>query len=194
MMAQFSPLTRRIVALGIAVLALFGLVNLVLAPIYSITAGSLSGLEDARFQKARLESIAARPPLPRSDPVPQEFYLGAPDRQSASDALIAAIGASAARYEIQIDSVTPESPEPGRAATVSATVVARGEQDKMLAWINDLERGTPAVYFASWSLAAQPDGAVPAAEGAPAVPSSPTGGPLILAFNGSASIVWEPRS
>lgn len=195
MMAQFSPLTRRIVALGIAVLAMFGLVNLVLAPIYSVTAGSLSGLEDARFQKARLEAIAARPPLPRSDPVPQSLYLAAPDRQQATDALIAAIGASAARYGIQLDSVTPATPEPARPATVTATVAARGEQDKMLAWINDLERGAPAIYFATWSLAAQPDGSIPAAEGAPPpAPAAPAGGPLMLAFTGNASIVWEPRS
>lgn len=195
MMAQFSPLTRRIVALGIAVLALFGLINLVLAPIYSVTAGSLSGLEDARFQKARLEAIAARPPLPRSDPVPEALYMPAPDRQRASDALIAAIGASASRYEIQLDSVTPVAPEPGRLATVGAAVAARGEQDKILAWINDLELGTPAIYFPTWSLAGQLDGAIPAAEGAPPpAPAMPAGGPLNLAFSGSATIVWEPRS
>jgi len=58
MMAQFSPFTRRLVAIGILILGLFGLVNLLLVPIYNLTAGSLSGLEDARFQSARLEAIA----------------------------------------------------------------------------------------------------------------------------------------
>ena len=208
MMAQFSPLTRRIVALGIAVLALLGLINLVIVPIYGLAAGSLSALEDARFQRARLEAIAARPPLPRSEPVPASLYLAAPDRQRASDALIAAIGGTAAGYEVQLDAVAPTEVDPGRPETIGVRFTARGEQDKILAWINDLERGSPAAYFADWTLGPGTDtpaasapaaiAAPPAEEGAPAAPPPPPAvspsGQIRLVLSGTATAIWKRPS
>jgi hypothetical protein len=196
MMTSFSPLTRRVVAVGIAVLALFALVNLVALPVYALTASSLSGLEDARFQRARLEAIAARPPLPRAEPVPASFYLTAPDRERAADVLIAAIGAAASRYEVQVDSIAPAAADPARPGAVTVTIAARGEHDRMLAWINDLERGTPAVYFLVWKLGQSEAGVTPAVEGAPP-PIQPVGAaansPLTLSFNATAVAVWEQR-
>ena len=198
MMAQFSPFTRRVVAIGILVLGLFGLVNLLIVPLYGLTAGSLSGLEDARFQRARLEAIAARPPLPRADPVPSTLYLTAPDRQRAVDALITAVGGSAARYEIQIDNVVPLPADPARPKAIALSFSARGEQDRILAWINELEIGPPPVRFGEWSLGqdsgegAAPLATAPPAEGAApgaAAPASP--GATRLAFTATAAAVWE---
>jgi hypothetical protein len=196
MMASFSPLTRRLVAVGIAVLALFALVDLVALPVYALTASSLSGLEDARFQRARLEAIAARPPLPRSQPVPASLYLTAPDRERAADALLAAIGTVAARYEIQVDSMAPAAADPTRPGAIAVTLAARGEHDKMLAWINELERGAPAVFFPIWKLGQSEAGAMPAGEGAPP-PVPPVGAAanpaLTLSFSAIAVAVWEQR-
>jgi hypothetical protein len=188
MIASFSPLTRRVLALGILVLGLLGLLNLIVLPLHGLTADSLSSLEDARFERARLEAIAARPPLPRSSPVPDSLYLAAPDRQRASDALIAGIGQSAARYEVQLDAVVPMPPEPGREKTIAVSVGGRGEHDKLLAWINELERGNPAIHFAEWLLA--PEGETAPVAPAPAVAAG--SGTVRLAFNGTAVVVWEP--
>jgi type II secretory pathway component PulM len=208
MMAQFSPFTRRVVALGILILVLIGLFDLVLAPVYALAANSLSGLEDARFRRARLEAIAARPPLPASEPVPASLYLVAPDRQRATDALLAAISSSAARYEVQLDSVAPLGADASRGEAIAVTLAARGEHDKILAWVNELERGAPAVHFADWSLA--PDAGAPATPGAPPpappaaspdgdppppaapVPTAP-GAPVRLTFGATAVAVWEPE-
>ena len=200
MMAQFSPFTRRVVAIGILILALFALINLLIVPIYGLTAGSLSDLEDSRFQRARLEAIAARPPLPRSDPVPPSLYLTAPDRQRAVDALIAAVGGSASRYEIQLDSVGPQPADPARPKAIALTFTARGEQDRMLAWINELEVGPPAIRFGEWSLAQDlgdgsstpPAAGAPPAEGIPAAPvPAPPAGDTQLTFTATAAAVWE---
>jgi hypothetical protein len=207
MIASFSPFTRKMLALGILVLVLLGAIQLVIAPLYALTANSLSGLEDARFRRARLESIAARPPLPTSAPVPASLYLTAPDRQRATDLLLATIGGSAGRYQIQIDSIAPLAPESSRGAAIAVTVAARGEHDKVLAWINELERGTPNVHFADWSLA--PDSSAPAAAagtgavmpgmampssdgGAPTAAAAVPGATLRLLFGGTAVAVWEP--
>ena len=196
MMASFSPFTRRVVAVGIFVLALLVLVNLIALPVYALTDSRLSGLEDARFQRARLEAIAARPPLPRSEPVPASLYLTASDRDRAADALIAAIGALAGRYEVQLDSIAPAAADPARPGAIAVTLAAHGEHDKMLAWINELERGAPAVYFPVWRLGQSEAGASTAVEGAP--PHVPPVGAaanslLTLSFNATAVAVWEQR-
>ena len=200
MMAQFSPFTRRVVAIGILVLGLFALVNLLIVPLYGLAAGSLSELEDSRFQRARLEAIAARPPLPRSDPVPASLYLTAPDRQRAVDAMIAAIGGSASRYEIQLDNVAPIPADPARPKAIALSFSARGEQDKILAWINELEVGPPAIRFGEWALGhddgeaagAAPLAAAPPPEGAnPGAVPPPAAGSTRLAFTATAAAVWE---
>lgn len=199
MMAQFSPFTRRVVAIGILVLGLFALVNLLIVPLYGLTAGSLSELEDSRFQRARLEAIAARPPLPRSDPVPPSLYLTAPDRQRAVDAMIAAIGGSASRYEIHLDNVAPLPPDPARPKAIALSFSARGEQDKILAWINELEVGPPAIRFGEWTLGhddGEAAGAAPVATAPPEGPNpgtvpAPATGSTRLAFTATAAAVWE---
>jgi hypothetical protein len=208
MIASFSPLTRRVLAIGLLVLLVLGAIQLVIAPIYSLTANSLSDLQDARFRRARLESIAARPPLPASAPVPASLYVTAPDRQRATDLILAAISGSAGRYQVQIDSIAPLPEQSSRGAAIAVTVAARGEHDKVLAWINELERGTPNVHFADWSLA--PDGSAsaaaagagtampglspvpsPDAAAGPGAPAAP-GAPLRLIFGGTAVAVWGP--
>lgn len=211
MIASFSPFTRKVLALGILLLALLGAIQLVIAPLYALTANSLSELEDARYRRARLESIAARPPLPTAAPVPASLYLTAPDRQRATDLLLAAIGGAAGRYQLQVDSIAAVPAESSRGAAIAVTVVARGEHDALLAWINDLETGTPNIHFADWSLA--PDSKPPATGGqaavsapnittdpegapasaAPAPPATP-GAPLRLQFGGTAVAVWERGS
>lgn len=207
MTASFSPFTRRLLAIGILLLLVLGAIQLIVAPLYTLTANSLSGLEDARFRRARLESIAARPPLPNSSPVPASLYLTAPDRQRATDLMLATIGGSAGRYQIQIDSIAPLAAESSRGAAIAVTVAARGEHDKVLAWINELERGTPNVHFADWSLAPDSSAPLAAAGAAAAMPGMPMpspdgaaptpspaapGAPLRLIFGGTAVAVWEP--
>jgi hypothetical protein len=201
MMAQFSPFTRRVVAVGILVLGLFAMVNLLIVPLYGLTSGSLSDLEDARFQRARLEAIASRPPLPRADPVSPSLYLTAPDRQRAVDALISAVGGAAARYEIQLDNVAPLPADPSRPKAIALTFSARGEQDRILAWINELEVGPPAIRFGEWSLgqdggestgAAPLAASPPPAEGVnPGAATAPAPGSTRLAFTATAAAVWE---
>jgi hypothetical protein len=203
MMAQFSLPTRRILAVGIAVLAVLGLINLVIMPVYGVTARSLSALQDAKFQRARLEAVVARPPLPRSEPVPHSLYLVAPDRQRAIDMVIAAIGRTAQGYQVELDSVAPVEADPAHPEAIGITLSMRGEHDNVLALINDLEQGQPAVHFQNWTLksdtAASAAPVVPVSEeGAPAVPSrlaapgaTPTGG---LTFSGVAAAVWERPS
>jgi len=193
MTERFSPFTRRVLALGIAVLALLGLLNLVILPILGFTANRLSALEDARFRLARLEAIIARPPPERSAPVPASLYMNARSRQSATDTLISTIAASAARYEVHVDSIAPLEADPGRPKAIALSLAVRGEQDKMLAWINELERGQPAVHFATWSLGPDASGGDPAPLPS-AAPAQAPSGPVQLSFSGAASAIWEQVS
>jgi|GEM_PF-6002894 len=208
MIASFSPFTRKLLALALLALLLLGAIQVIVAPLYTFTANSLSGLEDARFRRARLEAIAARPPLPVAAPIPASLYLTAPDRQRATDLLLATIGGSAGRYQIQIESIAALPEGSSRGAAIAVTVAARGDHDNVLAWINELESGAPSVHFTDWSLS--PDASAPAAgdqaaavvpgmtppvasEGVPLAAAPIARGALLrLRFGGTAVAVWEP--
>ena len=133
---------------------------------------------------------------------PANLYLTAPDRQRAVDALISTVGGSAARYEIQLDGVAPLPDDPARPKAIALQFSARGEQDRILAWINELEAGPPAIRFGEWSLAqdgGEAAGVPPAAPSPPPVPggpnpgavTTPTPGATRLAFTATAATVWE---
>jgi hypothetical protein len=197
MIDRFSPLTRRMLALGGLVLALLVLVNLVLSPLVGLTGDSLTELDDARFRLARLEAIIARPAPPRSEPVPDSLYAAAPARQAATDRLISMINTTASGYGVQVDSIAPMDANPSRPKMIALSLVMRGEQDAMLAFINDLERGQPVVHFADWSLGpgAQPAAAAADPEGQPGAipPATDPKGPSQLTFAGTAAIIWDKR-
>jgi hypothetical protein len=159
MMHDQSPLIRRTVALGILALLLIAAANLASAVVAAVDA-SLAELDDARFRVARLTALASRPPTPAGAAVPADLFVRAPTREAAQAEFLDIVSAAAARAQLPLEAVQPETPDPVNRKAVRASVRASGPETSVLAFIAQLEQGRPAVRLARWRierLEGQPD-------------------------------------
>lgn len=161
MMAGFSPLTRRLVAIGLLIIAILLALNLLILPVHALMASSLDTLAESRFQLGRLRAIEARPDPVVGEPVPAGAVISAADHDGASMLLAEAITAAAARAQLEVQSIAPGQSE--RGAQVAAKIAVAGPHDAVLGFVNDLERGSPLARFDDWSITAN----APATAGEP---------------------------
>jgi type IV secretory pathway VirB2 component (pilin) len=173
-MAQFSPFTRKLVALALLFFSLLGMMTMLILPLSHSLEARLSGLADARFRLAKLEAVAARPELPNAIPPPPGLTISASDAPQACEALRALIASQALRFQVQLESATP-APQIGPQHQVTGlTVALRGPEAQILAFISALETGQPLLRFGTWHLAREGanagDNARPAPGTAPSLP------------------------
>lgn len=180
MIENFSPLSRRIVAVGLLILLVLLSINLVIVPVVGRLFDTLDELENSRMALARLQAIRQRPIPPKGKAVPSELYLIAGDHQAAGDLLAARLATVADQQAVEISGLSLMGPmgAEDRAIRLSASVT--GDQEKLLAFINAIEQGPPAVRFENWSL--KSGGEVPAVAAAP----------VKLEFRGVAAVAWRP--
>jgi hypothetical protein len=165
MIADFSPFTRKLLAIGMLILALFGLSGLVVTPVYSLVSTSLSELADARFRLARVEALRTEPAMPPGDTVPPGLIVKAPDAAAAAAQVQAMLGATVARTQVQLVGSGTLPAGPTDTGQVLQTITVKGNHDAVLAFVNDIERTEPMLRFRTWSLTAEPS----AAPGQPAM-------------------------
>ena len=89
MIDNFSPLTRKFIALAILFFVLMFCVIIVILPAIGLISAKLDRLAEARFQKARLEEIQDRPLPARGNPIAADLYLHATSPEAAQSALVA---------------------------------------------------------------------------------------------------------
>lgn len=154
MIEQFSPSSRRLIAVGLAVLVMLLLVTFVIQPIVSFCVQAVSDLRDARYRRDRLEVIVARPLPPEVSPPSPDLMLTPGNPSAVLEAIVA--GAAATR------SVTLQNASAQVAAggAVIETLQAQAPELAMMRFINDLERGRPIIRFTRLRLtaAAEPGG------------------------------------
>lgn len=152
MKEQFSPLSQRLIALGLLVLALLVAFSFVIAPAFSLLQGNLASLRDLRLQVARAEAIRDRPDPPATDEVSTNLYITAPDQVTANEILVGQIASLAARQGLQAQ--IDQAPDGAGAAPALLSVSFRlaGEQAAVLTFLNDLERSTPLIRFGSLQM------------------------------------------
>lgn len=188
MREQFSPLSQRLIAIGLLVLALLVAFSFIVLPASTFLQDGLASLRDLRLQVARAEAIRDRPDPPATQEIPDNLYLTAPDRKAANDMLIGQIAALAARHglEAQIDPV----PAGGGAAPalLSVSFRASGDQGPILTFLNDLESGSPMVRFRSLQMM-QGNGGAPAGE--PVQPAAASQQPMAVP-DGVSSLAVPP--
>lgn len=172
MVDSFSPLTRRILALGVLVLLLL-LGARVAATVVEGASGSLQELRDRRFVLARLEAVRSRPLPVRARPLPPGLHIQAASYEQASAIAASAIRGAAAAAQLTLTSVAVEPPQPANRGLIELRVAGKGPELAALAFVEHLERGQPAIRLRSWRMAADP-----------ATPE--------LAIEGVAAAAWGP--
>lgn len=152
MIEQFSPLTRRLVAAGLAILLLLVLVQAVAMPVSGLLRTSLVDLGASRARLQRLEAISARPDQPHSEPVPAGLAIEAHDAPGAGAALVNAIGAARQRASLQALDVSLAPGDPRLPDHVAAQIHCVGPMDAVLTLANELERARPLIRFSAWKI------------------------------------------
>ncbi len=165
MIQSFSPLTRRILAIGVLVLALLVAVNVASGVAASVTA-ALDDLDDSRYRLARLEAIAKKPALPAAEPIPQNVAFSAPDHEAAAGQVTQALNAAAATSQLTLAGISAAPQDRSNPGLISVAVAATGPEQPILAFIGEVEKGSPVIRLRSWTIRrASPDSPELAFEG-----------------------------
>lgn len=155
MIDGFSPLTRRILAFGILVLLL--LLGLrVAAGVAEGVSGSLQELSDKRFVLARLEAVRSRPEPVRPRPLPPGLHFQAASYEQASAMASSAVRGAAAAAQFTLSSVSVDPLKPENPGLIEIRVGGKGPELAALAFVEQLERGQPAMRLRTWQVAADP--------------------------------------
>lgn len=155
MVDSFSPLTRRILALGIlALLLLLGV--RVAAGVAEGVSGSLEELGDRRFVLARLEAVRSRPAPVRPRPLPPGLHIQAASHEQASAVAAAAVRGAAAAAQFTLSAVSVAPPRAENPALIELRIAGKGPELSALTFVEHLERGQPAIRLRTWQIAADP--------------------------------------
>jgi hypothetical protein len=157
MIADFSPLTRRLLAIGLLILALLLAVRLATAVAGGV-GGALESLDDSRFALARLEALRRRSEPPRAPPLQPGLAIAAASHEAAGEAAAGRI-AGAASGKVLIDSISLLSQDAANPRLVRISIAARGREPELLAFIQALEQPDPPIRLHEWSIAAPSPGA-----------------------------------
>lgn len=152
MMRSFSPLTQRIIAVGILVLLVLIAANIAAATSSAVT-NALADLEDARFRVARLSALSQRPRTQPGPSVPAGMLFAAPSQDAAQVALTASISAAAQGAQLQLESVVGVPSQLPKEKLVRTSLTTTGPEQAVLSFIGKVEQGRPAVRFEQWRIA-----------------------------------------
>lgn len=152
-LSQFSPLTRKILALGLLVLALLLVWTLMLSPVAAQMENSLTELEDARFQRERLEKLQVRPQPEKAEALPANIVFISDSREEAAVGLSNYISSLAAQNDLQVANITAHPGGKTDKLLISDFALI-GEEGSVARFINQAERGAPIIRFRSWQIEA----------------------------------------
>jgi len=153
MIDQFSPLSRRLIAVGLLILALLLLVFFIVVPLYSTVGSAVSDMRDAQFRLERLEAIRARPLPARTEPIPAEQFIKAANAEAATELLIAQVNTAVTASQVTMDAPVYADTPPGP-QMLAVALRGSGPADAVFALFNQIERGVPAVRFKAWQISA----------------------------------------
>lgn len=152
MIDALPPLTRRIIALGLFVLLLFGAITQILVPLIDANRSALRDLSDIREARARAEAIRAAPEPRPVMAFPARVGLRGADARSAAERLVGHVTTTAARSGLQLMSGQAPVAHASAPALINARISVTGPRDVLMNWMSRLERGSPAVRFRDWQL------------------------------------------
>jgi hypothetical protein len=148
-METWPPLARKSAALAILAALLFGVVTYLVIPMMGFVAERVDELSQSRFELARLEARAARPPIPKADRVGDELVFVAASREAAAAQLQAHVSALAVQNLVELSSIQPLAVDGDAAVAVRFTAV--GDEASLRSFVWALETGKPFTRLGSWS-------------------------------------------
>lgn len=152
-LSDLSPAMRKLLAIAILFFGVFILWSLVFAQVISQTDASLTKLQDARFQVARLESLQARPEPEKAEALPAGILLEAESREDAAALAQSYVDGLAAQNDLQMASLNLR-PEIKGSKIIAFDFEILGDEVAITEFINRLETGSPLMRFKSWQIEA----------------------------------------
>lgn len=189
-MELLSPLARRLIALGLALLTLLGVSRLIVGPLVDATRAALDKLAMTRMALVRVEAIAAAPAPPVIAPFPRTAAIVAPSAVAAREQLAGYAAAQAATRALRITLHDLSKTQIKAPAPIEIQLTVTGPRDAVLTWISKLETGAPAIRFAHYELssAGMPTGSAPTPP--PANEASPDEVAPLLRLDAAITTLW----
>lgn len=150
---QFSPLTRKILAVALLVFILLLVWSVILSPLFSSIGASLSELDDARFQRERLERLEARPAPQAAEVLPGEIVFRVDNPETAADQIGGYFANLASGAGLQILSVEARVAKTG-SKLLQVDFALQGPEEKVMRFINLAEKTMPIIRFKDWAIEA----------------------------------------
>lgn len=155
-----SPLSRRIIAVGLLFLVVITAINLLILPLGQWTAETLSDLGSAREREVvvRHAAHAEAPPLGR--PLPEGLAFAAANRDAALNMMSGHISELARTHNIVIDNLGAAA-GPGQQSRMIIDFAASGVEIDIVKLMAALEQGSPKIRLESWTIIAPDTAGVP---------------------------------
>lgn len=172
MIEQMSPLTRRIVAVGLLILLLLVALQAVVVPLAGALGNQRAELTELSARHARLAATAKRL-LPDTSTVPPGLAITAPDPARAGGRLEALLAGGASIAGVKLDQ-TPAHSLAGQQRLIGSEIVVTGPEAGVTNFVSLVEHGSPTLRFRHWQLVAGDSAQAP------------------VRFTGLVVAAWEP--
>jgi len=152
MMEGLSPVSRRVVAVALLLLAMISTVNLIALPLIEWTQMALNDLENARLREQRVTAAANSQAPSFGNPIPAELLVIADNQATAFDQVTGVVSAVAAKNEVRVDGISPALTGGGN--RVAFDIKGSGSETSLVKMLSELEVGSPTVRCESWTILA----------------------------------------
>jgi hypothetical protein len=174
-MESFTPLTRRIVALGLLVLAILLGISWAVMPLITANELALKDLADVRRALARARAQVDGPEAPVVRSFPDGAAIWSADRKAASDELSGRLAGLAAGHHLDLQLLPGPQMQTAAPSPVSIGLSASGAREDVVRFINVLEAGALQIRFRRFHLSRLQ---VAPMAGAPPSPPPPSPGAM----------------
>lgn len=150
MIEQMSPLTRRIVAVGMLVLLILLVLQYVIVPLAGAIASQRDELAALRTREARLHATLRRD-LPKASSIRPAQAVTAPNAIQATQHLQALLAGDAAVAGATLQ-LGPPCPPSTPTPPLCVEIAISGREASVSHFLSLAEHGTPLIRFRPWQL------------------------------------------
>lgn len=156
MIGDMSPFAQRILALGILLLVALLTVQLMVIPVFERMVVSRDTLADSRYRVAKLESLDARPELPKGQTIEPGLLISAATAQQAQNQLLGQVSRTASATTVIVQKGEPNRGQ-ALASITAANIELSGSEASVILFIDQLEAARPMMRLRAWRINIMPD-------------------------------------